>query len=82
MSVDTTLISVDINWPANCIVTEDYGLLTGGLRYESPDIAAEAVSGGLVQNGWDFWAVKPANGDPVTLKALLSQNHLVRGQAR
>ena len=82
LSVDTTLISVDINWPANCIVTEDYGLLTGGLRYESPDIAAEAVSGGLVQNGWDFWAVKPANGDPVTLKALLSQNHLVRGQAR
>ena len=33
--------------PVTAVVTDDYGILIGGVRYESPDLAAQAVSEGL-----------------------------------
>lgn len=38
-----------------CIVSDDYGLLIDGVRYESPDIAADAATSGQVTDGWTFW---------------------------
>lgn len=39
-------------------VTDDYGLLVHGVRYESPDSAAQAATDGAVSDGWRFWTAK------------------------
>jgi hypothetical protein len=71
LKVDDSLYSVDDKWPGTCLVTEDYGLLVEGLRYESPNLAAQAVTSGEKSDGWDFWAVKNKSGW-VALKELLA----------
>lgn len=42
------------------VVTDNYGLSVGGLRQESPDVAAAAV--GHDGDGWKFWTVDKGNG--------------------
>ena len=71
LSVDDSLYSADNKWTDSCLVTEDYGLLIQGLRYESPDLAAQAVTSGERNDGWQFWAIKNKSG-LVTLQKLLT----------
>jgi hypothetical protein len=71
LHIDDSLFSVDINWPGSCLVTKDYGLLVEGLRYESPDLAAQALTSGNQDDGWHFWAIKN-NSRLVTLQELLT----------
>lgn len=52
------------------VVTEDYGLLIGGLRYESPDLAAVAASGADDVDGWAYWTLKRDGKQVATLKEL------------
>ena len=73
LKVDDSLYSMDDKWPSTCLVTEDYGLLVEGLRYESPNLAAQAVTSGDQIDGWGFWAIKSKSGY-VTLKELLASN--------
>jgi hypothetical protein len=73
LKVDDSLYSIDDKWPSSCLVTSDYGLLVEGLRYESPDLAAQAVTGGEKIDGWDFWATKNKTGF-VTLQELSNSN--------
>lgn len=47
------LRSVDTAWgDLSVTVSEDYGLLYEGIRYESPDDVAETASGGEIEDGW------------------------------
>jgi Restriction Enzyme Adenine Methylase Associated len=48
--------------PVSAIVTDDFGLSVNGIRYESPDEAAEAASDGNTQDGWNYWRVETASG--------------------
>ena len=52
------------------VVTDDYGLAVAGVRYGSPDAAAVAASGGLVDDGWEYWVV-PGLGTLAELAGLL-----------
>jgi hypothetical protein len=52
------------------VVTDDYGLAVAGVRYGSPDDAASAASGGLVDDGWEYWIV-PGLGTLAELAGLL-----------
>ncbi len=52
------------------IITDDYGLLLNGVRYESPDIAAIAVSGLDDVEGWDYWLSAQGARKPKTLRNL------------
>lgn len=54
---------------AACVVSDDYGLSIGGIRYESPDHAAEAATGGSVTDGWNFWQFE-TTPRPLALSAL------------
>lgn len=55
---------------AFAVLTDDYGLTVAGIRYESPDAAAEVASEGAVTDGWKFWCVATEHGD-VPLAELL-----------
>ena len=71
--VGDTLATIDGLVTVSAVVTDDYGILVGGVRYESPDIAAEAVSEGRVADGWTFWLVQDGDHSSQTLRALLSK---------
>jgi len=71
--VDEELMSVDINWPRTCVVTDDHGLLVDGLRFESPDLAAQAATSGERQDGWNFWVKKDKKGSTTLQDLLLSK---------
>lgn len=43
-------------------ISDDYGLLHEGIRYESPDDAARMASGGAVGDGWNFWVAETPDG--------------------
>lgn len=45
-----------------CSISEDYGLLVNGVRYESPDMAAEASTSEQVSDGWTFWRTSLDDG--------------------
>lgn len=45
------------------IVTDDYGLLIEGIRYESPKEAAEAIERTQSVDGWDFWTANNSFGE-------------------
>jgi hypothetical protein len=53
---DTLTNSDPIN-PVTAAVSEDYGLLVDGVRHESPDLAAIAVSGDDAVDGWSYWTL-------------------------
>lgn len=55
------------------VVTDDYGILVSGVRYESPDIAAQAVSDGHITDGWSFWLAQDRNGTQRTLRDFLAK---------
>ena len=46
---------------AEAIVSDNYGILMDGIRYESPDHAASAVHGGA-SDGWTFWQAHTESG--------------------
>jgi hypothetical protein len=52
------------------VLTDDYGLAVAGIRYESPDAAAEAATEGAIADGWKFWCATNEDGD-VPLAELL-----------
>lgn len=39
-------------------VSGDYGILVGGVRYESPDLAAAAADGADRTDGWTYWMLR------------------------
>jgi hypothetical protein len=45
------------------IVTADFGLLIDGIRYESPNLAAAAVTAGEVTDGWRYWRASTEYGE-------------------
>jgi hypothetical protein len=57
LTVGDTLTTGDGLVAVSAVVTDDYGILVGGVRYESPDIAAEAVSGRDDVDGWTYWSL-------------------------
>jgi hypothetical protein len=57
LSPGDTLTNADPIDPITAIVSEDYGLLLDGVRYESPDLAAIAASGVEDVNGWTYWTL-------------------------
>lgn len=61
---------------ATALLTEDFGLAVGGIRYESPDAAAEAATEGEIADGWKFWCVTTEHGD-VALAAMISKEATV-----
>ena len=71
--VGATLQSADKVMSVTAVVTDDYGILISGVRYESPDIAAKAVSEGRVSDGWNYWCVEHDGKTPITLRELLTK---------
>jgi hypothetical protein len=72
-SVGATLEANGGVTPVTALVTDDYGIVISGVRYESPDIAAEAVSEGRVTDGWTFWTAEHDGKTPITLRELLAK---------
>jgi hypothetical protein len=72
LEVGSKLESTDRIQPITALVTEDFGLLIAGVRYESPDIAAEAASEGRSQDGWTYWSRHNKN-TIITLKEMLTK---------
>jgi hypothetical protein len=73
IKVGATLDSTDLIHPSTAIVTEDSGLLIGGVRYESPDIAAQVASEGKSQDGWTYWSLHEDEKTRITLRELLAK---------
>lgn len=71
LTVGATLESNNGVTPVTALVTDDYGILIGGVRYESPDLAAQAVSEGLESDGWNYWTLRSDDESPITLRELL-----------
>lgn len=42
---------------ASATITEDYGIGIDGLRYTSPDDAAQALTGDKNTDGWTYWQI-------------------------
>jgi len=53
----------------DALVSEDYGILLNGLRFEDPDEAVGAATEGSVSDGWGNWYVDTHSGTK-TLKEL------------
>lgn len=56
LTIEDTVSSV------TAVVSADYGVTVGGIRYETPDEAAAAATEGAETDGWRFWHVKTAHG--------------------
>jgi hypothetical protein len=65
-----TLTNSDPIDPVTAIVSEDYGLLVEGVRYESPDLAAIAASGIEDADGWTYWTLVHDHKPIATLQEL------------
>jgi hypothetical protein len=63
---------------ARAVVTDDFGLAVGGIRFESPDDAAQAATEGEVANGWSYWCLE-AEGALIALKDLLGSMEAASG---
>ena len=57
LSTGDTLLAGDSD-TAVATVTENLGLEVDGVRYDSPDAAAKAASGGRVDSGWTYWVAE------------------------
>lgn len=55
----------------DALVTEDFAISVKGLRFENPDDAIAAATGGSVTDGWNNWFISTTAGDKrlVELKA-------------
>lgn len=49
--------------PVSAVITDDCGVAVEGIRYETPDAAAEAVTSGAASDGWAFWQAATTYGD-------------------
>ena len=47
----------------SAVITDDCGVAVDGIRYESPDAAAQAATGGTKGDGWMFWQASTTYGD-------------------
>lgn len=65
-----TLTNSDPIDPVTAIVSEDYGLLVEGVRYESPDLAAIAACGIEDADGWTYWTLVHDHKPIATLQEL------------
>jgi len=68
-----TLTNSDAIDPVVATVSEDYGLLVEGVRYESPDLAAIAASGSDDADGWTYWTLTRDHKTVATLQKLRSK---------
>ncbi|MCZ2813829.1 GIY-YIG nuclease family protein [Modestobacter sp. VKM Ac-2979] len=48
---------------AQAMITEDYGILVGGIRQDGPDAAAKAATNSAVTDGWTYWSASTGYGD-------------------
>lgn len=58
------LVGPDPTARVTALVTDDYGLSIGGIRQESPDIAARTASRDDLTDGWSYWTLL-REGQPV-----------------
>lgn len=65
-----TLTNADPVQPAVGTVSEDFGIIVGGLRHESPTLAATAATGDEALDGWTFWRLERDGEVIVTLREL------------
>lgn len=65
-----TLTNGDPIDPVTAIVSEDYGLLIGGMRHESPGLAAIAAGGLEDVDGWTYWTLVRDHQPVATLQTL------------
>jgi len=70
LQVGLELRPADSQWDVTVTVSEDYGLVRDGIRYETPDIAAKMASQGAIADGWAFWVADTSQGT-VSLADLL-----------
>jgi hypothetical protein len=56
--------------PAVGTVSEDFGIIVGGLRHESPTLAAVAAAGDDQSDGWVFWRLERDGAAGMTLDEL------------
>lgn len=47
----------------DALVTEDFALSVNGLRFEEPDEAVAAATGGAIKDGWRNWMVATSSGE-------------------
>ena len=59
---DSLTTTADYAFQHSAVVTADYGVAVEGIRYESPDAAAEAASEGEVHDGWKYWVAESSYG--------------------
>ncbi|MBK8294604.1 MAG: restriction endonuclease [Solirubrobacterales bacterium] len=72
LSVGVTLKAEDPSVGVEVTVSDDFGLLHEGIRYESPDEAARMATGNDLQDGWDFWQFDDGKGAK-SLSSLIPQ---------
>ena len=65
-----TLTNADPVQPAVGTVSEDFGIIVGGIRHESPTLAATAATGDEALDGWTFWRLERDGEVIVTLREL------------
>lgn len=68
-----TLANLDPISPQTATVSEDYGLLVSGVRYESPSLAASAAGAGPNPNGWTYWTLVRDDAPVASLEQLQSR---------
>jgi hypothetical protein len=69
-----TLTNADPVESAIGTVSEDFGIIVGGLRHESPDLAAAAATGRDDVGGWNFWHLQREVGVAKSLRELLDES--------
>jgi hypothetical protein len=72
LSPGDTLTNSDPIDPVIATVSEDYGLLVEGVRYESPDLAAIATSDIEDVDGWTYWTLVRDHKPVDTLQVIRS----------
>jgi hypothetical protein len=73
LSPGDTISNGDLIQPIYATISDDYGLLVGGVRYESPDLAAAAASGVDEVDGWEYWSIESVGRKSRTLRELRSK---------
>lgn len=48
-------VLTDESGTLTAVITEDYGVAVEGIRYDTPDIAAQVATGMASADGWTFW---------------------------
>lgn len=72
INLGEVIYSSDSQSSVTGLITEDFGIAVNGLRYESPDLAAQAATNGESLGGWDFWH-KRDGSNSTSLRELLNK---------